>query len=74
MVSSRTLGTLLRQRLSNRGAVPNPPLDLDIFVKSDGLGIFLVTGKVSDARRRGATSEAYEQYAAMRSERRQHSR
>jgi len=38
---------------------PNPPSNLDIFVKSDGLGIFLVTGRVSDARRRGATIEAY---------------
>jgi hypothetical protein len=53
---------------------PNPPSNLDIFVKSDGLGIFLFTGKASDARRRGATIEAYVQYAAKRSERRQHSR
>jgi hypothetical protein len=34
----------------------------------------LITGKVSDARRLGATTEAYDQYAARRSERRQHSR
>ena len=33
----------------------DPQANLDMFVKSDGLGLFLVTGKVLDARLRGAT-------------------
>jgi hypothetical protein len=42
--------------------------------KSCGFEEFLITSKVLDARRRGATTEAYEQYAARRSNRRQRSR
>jgi hypothetical protein len=34
-------------------------------------GEILITGKVLDARRRGTTTEAYEQYAARRSDREQ---
>ena len=37
-------------------------------------GTSLNTNKVSDARRRGARTEAYEQYVAGTSDRRQHSR
>jgi hypothetical protein len=48
--------------------------NLNIFIKSSGSGIFPITGEASDARRQGATSEAYVQYAARRNERRQHSR
>ncbi len=36
-------------------------------------GQSLGTSKVLDARRRGAPTEAYKQYAAKRSDRRQHS-
>jgi hypothetical protein len=37
-------------------------------------GSTLGTSKVSDARRRGVTTEAYEQYAAERNDRRQRRR
>jgi len=37
----------------------NPPSNLGIKMKSEGYRVFLITTKVLDARRRGATSEAY---------------
>jgi hypothetical protein len=39
-----------------------------------GLGRCLIAIKVPDARRRGATTETYEQYVARRNDRRQHRR
>ncbi|MFC1821424.1 hypothetical protein ACFL9T_01875 [Thermodesulfobacteriota bacterium] len=39
-----------------------PPPEFWIYaINSDGLGITLITGNLSDVRRQGATSEVYEQ-------------
>ena len=43
-------------------------------IKLEDFERFLVTNKILDARRQGVPTEAYEQYAARRSDRRQHSR
>jgi len=52
----------------------NPPSNYNFANDGDGFWLTLGTSKVLDARRRGATTEAYEQYAAGRSDRRQRSR
>jgi hypothetical protein len=46
------------------GGGPNTPSNLVSRLKSVAYGVFLITSKVLDARRRGATTEPYGQYAA----------
>ena len=52
----------------------NPPSNFNITNLGNDFGLSLGTSKVLDVRRQGATAEAYEQYAARRSDRRQRRR
>ena len=56
---------------------PYPKIHHQISIKigvTKDFGSTLGTSKVSDARRRGVTTEAYQQYAAGRNDRRQRRR